>query len=220
MSLESINEWIHVKTNRLIVLSDEYLYKLKETPLHQAILESGRCIVMMSRLTKNTFFKGIDFYNVRCGRSAAAILNKIKYFCHRDRVRVGVFMPNSNYNPQLSRILLDTPHIEYISYPFFDVPALRFDYLINMATKYRSISLLTKDEIATTVFDNYRQYEDKFPDVVCLDRFKNGECSLYRLDFIRELEIQCDIENKRIGKPFFKIPWTEHGRILDLLLED
>lgn len=129
-------------------------------------------------------------------------------------------MPNSNYNPHLAMVLLDSPYIEYISYPFFDVPNLKFDYLINMATKYRSISLLTKDELSTTVFNNYRKYEDLFPDTVFIDKFKNGECSLYRLEFIRELDKQCQIENERIGKKFFIIPWTEHGKILDELYQN
>ena len=95
---------------------------------------------MMSRFTNNPWMKDIDLNQIRTGRSAVAIERKLRFFRVEGRTKVGVFMMNSNYNDTLASILLDTPEIEYISYPFLDVPAVKFDFLINMATKYKSIS--------------------------------------------------------------------------------
>ena len=155
---------------------------------------------MMSRFTKNNWMKDINLNLTKCGRSAAALSNKIKFFKIEGRIKVGVFMPNSNYNDKLASILLDSDKIEYISYPFFDVPSIKFDFLINMAAKYKSISDLTHDELCTTAFNNYRLYEDANPLTEYIDKFKNGESCLKRLDFLKELEIQCHIENQKLGK--------------------
>lgn len=136
MSLHEAEKAIKNNQNSILVLSDETLHK---GGLKQSILATKRCLVMMSRFTNNQWMKDIDLNQTKSGRSAVAILNKLKFFRKEDRTKVGVFMMNSNYNDLLASILLDTPEIEYISYPFFDVPAVKFDFLINMATKYKSL---------------------------------------------------------------------------------
>ena len=213
---------LNMKKNQysIIVISDEVLERIADQSVRQSILMSGRCLLMMSRFTKNNWMKDINLNLTKCGRSAAALSNKIKFFKIEGRIKVGVFMPNSNYNDKLASILLDSDKIEYISYPFFDVPSIKFDFLINMAAKYKSISDLTHDELCTTAFNNYRLYEDANPLTEYIDKFKNGESCLKRLDFLKELEIQCHIENQKLGKEQFLIPWTRKGTVLDVLNSD
>ena len=71
--------------------------------------------------------------------------------------------------------------------------------------------------MCTQAFNNYRTYEDCNPKTEYIDKFKNGECCLKRMEFLKELETQCKLENGKLGKELFKIPWTRNGKILDVL---
>lgn len=199
-----------------IIISDELLAKQKAQDKSE-VLSGGYCIVFMSLFTNNEYFPNLDFTKIESGRGCGSIASKLKYSHIKDRIRVGLFIENVWYKPSTVNLFWDTDKIEFVPLSFMECPITPVDFVFSRANTYKVLGNEMGDPIGKKIFENYMKYEEKCKKAVFIDRFDAGKLTIYRSEFMEELREQSDIENNRLQKKLFEIPWTRGGDYLDLL---
>lgn len=207
------------KGSMKLVVSDELFFKQSPGTRMEA-MASGGLILFASLFTKNENWISVDYNKVVTGRGAGSIASKLQFGHVKDRTLVGLFIEGSYFNPKLVKVFEDTETVNFVPVLFNDIPSIEFDYLFQRVNSFKAKIILSNDDSslpAKKVFDNYMKYEEKCKNCVIIDRYEWSKAMMLRSEFMEVLKEHCEMENERVGKDVFNIPWTRSGDYLDVL---